>query len=108
MKIFITVCLLLSAMFIVSPVSSAGFCTDLPGRCLSSPFCLGKKVGATCRSVGTCKSITSQQLKTCCSCVGGKSPNNALDLKVPYNPYPFPDFNHRGGDLPMGRKVERY
>ena len=98
----------------VNPVYSAGYCSDLPGQCLSSPFCLNQKVGSSCKIgqfKGTCKSITKQKLKTCCSCQKGKkSPINTMptyERRIPYYNYPFPDFNHQSGDLPMGLPVER-
>ena len=53
-------------------VTAAGVCSDEGGVCASSPFCLGKKVGSSCRKVRTCQSLGNKQLQPCCSCSRGK------------------------------------
>ena len=109
---------LILAAFAVScgqTAQAAGYCKDnIPGVCASSPFCVGKKIGAACRTNRACKALGKKKIGDCCSCSRGKAisyghpmPRDPSRPVVPYG-YHFPDFSHKSGDLPMGMPYEPY
>jgi len=91
---------ILFLVFTVPAAYAAGYCKDnVPGVCASTPFCVDKKIGSSCRGPGICTALGKKEVGDCCRCKGGRSPSRSEMNELRNNTYPFPDFNHKSGDL---------